>query len=280
MKPCSDDRYSIFETEINYGDVDQKWVVVDSSEMGFRKTKAFDRKIEKELVSAKKSLKKLGTIAFACVADARKAADRWQVENPHFIIKDLSINLISKRASGKRGRPKKDEVLENGYFVEANVDRNEEAIARDRSRLGRFVLASNDTNLDGELMLQHYKGQNAVERGFRFLKDKSFRVAEVYLKKEERIEALSMIMVLSLLVYSIAEWLLRKRLKEIGQTVLNQLGKPTQRPTLKWIFQKFRNVNEVVVNLGCSIHRQVTDIDEELIKIIKLAGSECEKYHV
>jgi hypothetical protein len=35
---------------------------------------------------------------------------------------------------------------------------------------------------------------------------KPFRVAEVYLKKEERIEALSMIMALSLLIYSIAEW--------------------------------------------------------------------------
>jgi transposase len=35
-------------------------------------------------------------------------------------------------------------------------------------------------------------------------------VAEVYLKKKERIEALSMIMVLSLLIYSIAEWMIRK----------------------------------------------------------------------
>lgn len=89
-----------------------------------------------------------------------------------------------------------------------------------------------------------------------------------------------MIMVLSLLIYSIAEWLLRQRLKETGEIVLDQLGKPKQRPTLKWIFQKFRNVNEVVVNLGRSIHRQVTDIDEELIKIIKLMGHECEMYHV
>jgi transposase len=280
MKPCSDDRYSIFETNVNYGGVDQRWVVVDSSEMKIRKTKTFDRKIEKELTIAKKSVKKLESIAFACVADARKAADRWQAENPRFILKDLSINMISKRANGKIGRPKKDEVLENGYFVEAEVDRDEEAIAKEGSRLGRFILASNDTKLEGELMLQHYKGQNAVERGFRFLKDKSFRVAEVYLKKEERIEALAMIMVLSLLVYSIAEWILRKRLKETGETVLNQLGKPTENPTLKWIFQKFRNINEVMVDIGRSIHRQVTDIDEEQTKIITLIGPECEKYYV
>jgi len=42
--------------------------------------------------------------------------------------------------------------------------------------------------------------------------------------------------------YSIAEQIIREKLKESGETVLNQLGKPTQRPTLKWIFQKFRNI--------------------------------------
>ena len=128
--------------------------------------------------------------------------------------------------------------LKRAISVEAEVELNEESIANERARLGRFVLASNDKALDGELMLQYYKGQNAVEKGFRFLKDKSFRVAEVYLKKEERIEALSMIMALSLLIYSIAEWMIRQKLKETSETVLNQLGKPTQRPTLKWIFQK------------------------------------------
>lgn len=79
-----------------------------------------------------------------------------------------------------------------------------------------------------------------VEKGFRFLKDKSFRVAEVYLKSEKRIEALCMIMVLCLMVYSYTEMLLRKRLKEEDETVLNHKKKPTSNPTLKWIFFKFR----------------------------------------
>jgi transposase len=57
------------------------------------------------------------------------------------------------------------------------------------------------------------KNQSKVEKGFRFIKDKSFRVSEVYLKKPQRIEALSMVMVLTLMVYSVAEWKLRERLK-------------------------------------------------------------------
>jgi len=280
MKSCSDDRYIIFETDVNYGGIDQRWVVVDSREMHTRKVKTFDKRIDKEFSLAQKSVKKLGNIAFACEADAIKSANRWMSENPHFILKNVTTSMISKRIDGKRGRPKNGELLEKGYLVSAEVDRNEEIIASERSRLGRFVLASNDKTIDGELMLQYYKGQNAVERGFRFLKDKSFRVAEVYLKKEERIEALSMIMVLSLLIYSIAEWILRKRLKETGETVLNQLGKPTERPTLKWVFQTFRNINEAIVKLQGSIHREIININDEQMKVIKLFGQGCEKYYI
>jgi len=39
-----------------------------------------------------------------------------------------------------------------------------------KSKLGRFVLATNDINLDPDTLLSYYKGQQAVERGFRFLK--------------------------------------------------------------------------------------------------------------
>jgi transposase len=82
-------------------------------------------------------------------------------------------------------------------------------------------------------MLQYYKGQNAVERGFRFLKDKSFREAEVYLKKEERIESLSMIMVLSLLIYSIGEWILKKRLKRDGRNYAQSAWEAHSEPYFK-----------------------------------------------
>jgi transposase len=241
--------------------------------------KTFDRQIEKEVIQARKSLKKLGNVFFACEADARAAADRRMLENHQFLLKNVRTCMISRRVDAKRGRPKKGEALDVGYLVDAEVERNEQIITSERAMLGRFVLASNDIIMDGELILQYYKGQNAVEKGFRFLKDKSFRVAEVYLKKDERIEALDMIMVQSLLIYSIAEWTLRKRLKEKGETVLNQLGKPAQTPALKWVFQKFRNINVAVIELMDSVHREIININEEQKKIIKLFGQGCEKYY-
>lgn len=126
---------------------------------------------------------------------------------------------VMEKVEKKRGRPKKDELLNTSYMIEGEIELNEDALIEARRSLGRFVLASNQVDLDPEVTLNYYKGQQAVERGFRFLKDKSFHVSEVYLKKEERIEALCMIMVLSLLIYSFAEWKLRQELKETEQTI-------------------------------------------------------------
>ena len=115
------------------------------------------------------------------------------------------------------------------YKIEAEIELNDKALDEGRKLFGRFVLASNEVDLDPEAMLNYYKGQQTVEHGFRFLKDKCFHVSEVYLKKEERIESLCMIMVLSLLIYSFAECRLREKLKETGQTVPNQLTAGTGR---------------------------------------------------
>jgi transposase len=45
-----------------------------------------------------------------------------------------------------------------------------------------------------------------------------------------------MMMGLFLLVYTLAQRQIRNPLSESKSTVKNQLGKPTDRPTLRWIF--------------------------------------------
>ena len=128
-------------------------------------------------------------------------------------------------------------------------------------------------------MLNYYKGQQTIERGFRFLKDKCFHVSEVFLKKEERIETLCMIMVLSLLIYSFAEWRLRERLKETGLTVPDPLNKPTQRPTMRWVFEMFIGVIlSVVVDRG-RIIKIIVNLSALQTTILRLMGKDCENYY-
>jgi len=109
------------------------------------------------------------------------------------------------------------------------------------------------------------------------LKDKSFRVAEVFLKKTSRIQALAM--VLCLFIYALTEFRLRRELERNGETVTSQTKKQTQRPTMKWVFFRFRRVREfAVVEKGRRVKR-VTNLNEELWKVLRLLGNECEKYY-
>jgi transposase len=50
-------------------------------------------------------------------------------------------------------------------------------------------------------------------------------------------------MVLCLLVYKLAEWRVRQQLASTGQTIPDQVRKPTQRPTMRWIFQCFEGID-------------------------------------
>jgi len=125
----------------------------------------------------------------------------------------------------------------------------------------------------------YYKGQYQVEKGFRFLKDKTFRVSEVFLKNISRIQALAMIMVLCLYVYAVSEYKLRKGLKESNETVPSQTGKQTQKPTMKWVFFMFRRVRELSLRIDGKIITKVLNLDESTRKIISLLGPECEKYY-
>ncbi|GAA6756834.1 hypothetical protein Thermus77420_23100 [Thermus thalpophilus] len=65
--------------------------------------------------------------------------------------------------------------------------------------------------------------------------------------KLEGVMALGMVMAVALLVYALGEWVLRRGLGETGAWVPDQKGKPTRRPTLRWVFPYFLWVRLVVL---------------------------------
>lgn len=128
----------------------------------------------------------------------------------------------------------------------ANIERNEDEIDKLLNSKGRFMLATNDldeVNFSGKQMLNKYKEQQNVEGGFRFIKDPSFMLDSIFLKSPKRIEALMMLMTLCLMVYNIAQYKLRQRLKTENETLPNQLNKEVKNPTIRWIFQVMEGIN-------------------------------------
>lgn len=87
-------------------------------------------------------------------------------------------------------------------------------------------------------------------------------------------------MVLCLLVYRLAEQRLRQRLGETGASIPDQLKKPTQRPTLRWVFQCFEGISLVLVHHGERMEvAQVTGLTDVHLLILHLLGPPYESYY-
>jgi transposase len=170
--------------------------------------------------------------------------------------------------------------LKTHYEIEAEIKTNNDFVLKEMRKMGLFILASNDINISPEDMLAYYKGQDKVEKGFRFLKDNTFCVSQVYLKKKTRIEALMMIMVLCLMIYSIAEWKLRTRLEEENETVPDQKRKPTKNPTMRWIFFLFQGVTELKTKNKGKIKSEILNMEDVNWKILSLMGEKCKNIYL
>ena len=107
---------------------------------------------------------------------------------------------------------------------------------------------SNEEVLSAEEMLEGYNGQVQVEQGFRYLKAPQLLADSLYLQSERRIMASLMIMTLCLmtlclLVYSVLEWRIREGLRVQDLAFPDQKGNPTQRPTARWVFERFLGIH-------------------------------------
>ena len=67
------------------------------------------------------------------------------------------------------------------------------------------------------------------------MKDPEFFADSIFVSKNERIQTLLMIMTLSLAVFSGLEWKLRNAMKVTGTKLKNQVGKPTDKITMRYI---------------------------------------------
>jgi transposase len=173
---------------------------------------------------------------------------------------------------------KKDNQAEIYYQISATVCKNESKINTEILSAGRFIIATNvleSSELSDDLMLSEYKAQQSCERGFGFLKDPLFFADSIFLKSPERIESLGMIMGLCLLVYTLAQRQVRAALKESKSTIKNQLGKATNRPTLRWIFQRFQCIHLVEFNN----QKHVYNLTQERDFILNLLPDDCLKYY-
>ncbi len=212
--------------------------------------------------------------SFHCEADARTAVAAFETKLKLHRLDKVSVRTEKRYLQS--GRPTAETPFELSYHVHAELTALPEAMTRERQRASRFILASNDVNLAADELLAAYKEQQVVERGFRFLRDPLFLTSSVFLKSEQRIMALAMVMALCLLVYSLGQRLIRRNLALEQASVPDQKGKPTSRPTLRWVFQMFMSVHLVTL----AGQQFITNLTEERKHLLRFFSPTCRKYYL
>lgn len=273
--------YSYSATTSDYKGVKQRWLLFFSEAAYHRECKTLDKKIQLEEVSQNKAWWHLSNRIFTCKDDAFNQAE---MQKKSLKFHDLVFSIVEVKKHASKGRPKAGEGPETvGYQIEFSLSLNEEKIVKMRARKGRFVLATNqlDENiLPNESVLSEYKAQSGTERGFKFIKDDRFQVDSVFLKTPERIDALMMVMTLCLMVYGVSEYELHQSLQEKEETIPSQTKKPTNKPSLQWVYFLFRVVNELRVKTNNHVQTLVVNLNGVLRKIIKHFGKRANEIYL
>jgi transposase len=259
--------------------IEQRWLVVESEARKAADLKHLVKQVSEQQKKANAQLQKLSRKRFACVADALAAAKELEGTWRYHCLVQVTVAEQSPKAKRRNAPSNAADLSPLCLGVQATLAEDATAIATETRRAGRFILATNvldSAQLSDEDLLGEYKAQQSTERGFRFLKDPLFFTSSVFLKSPQRVAALAMVMGLCLLVYSLGQRKLRQALSQSKQHLKNQLKKPTQTPTLRWIFQCFQAVHLVWIdNLA-----QVVNLTEERQQILRFLGAACQKYYL
>ena len=268
MTPHSkDERYSYIFLGNSYADVNQHWVVVHSTPAKERAKKSVSKKFEKLVDKEIKAFNALKSTMFACEDDANRALGK--LVKKFSLLEPINRKIVEHKRYKKAGKPKKNQKPDfYEYSIESNYSFKIEPYHQEVWKKSLFILASNDLNIEPEEIIDVYKNQFVVERGFRFIKSPEFLADSLYIKKPERIEALLFIMTLCLMVYASLEMKIRTSLKDEDEFFIDQKGKPTQNPTTRWVFQTFLDIHILSIGNSEKIVMNLKDYHHTLLRVL------------
>lgn len=267
-----DDNYSCYPLCSIYGGVKQRWLVIHSAQLAKSKQATILKQVDKEFAQQNKALKKLMKKRFACEADAQAALQDFKATLKLIEVEDQP-EILKKRKYLKPGKPTAQTPFKMEYSIQAQLQVNEKRKQQRLQKAGFFVMASNELDqekLTNKQFLEIYKGQDGCEKGFRFLKNPEVVSTSLSLKKNERIEALLMVMTLCLFVYACLEHKIRKLLKNRpGKAFFrDQKGKLTKKPTARWVFHCFLGIHLLTVNKEQQIVLNLNQIHKKLLDLL------------
>ena len=211
-----------FTTDVE-GD-ELRFIVVKTSEGKGRS----EREVLKQRKLFEEGIATLGKKTFVCEGDAEEEWARFQKEfkkNLHLAHRELKKTETIKRPRGNPGKNPLPPVIETTWNVSVTIDGLDKERFKELEQ-GKecFVLITSVSveELDQEQVLRQYKAQMVVEVQFHLLKQPAL-ASVIFLKTPGRIDALVMLLNISLLIRGLMQYKIRKSMKE-SQGELPRIG--------------------------------------------------------
>jgi len=266
--------YRVHESTVTLYGKPYRAVVVHSSAHDKRRQKRLERELKASLKEVQAVAKACKKKRFYCWADAEAAAAEVVAQSSAY--HQLKVHVQECPRYG-RGRPKRDippTPVAIEYALQTEITEKGEAIAKRRQMAGCFVLLTNvagegPQGYSAEKILRTYKEQHGIEKNFGFLKDDQI-VNAVFLKRPERIEALGLILLISLLIWRLIEHVMRTDLEQRNTTVAGWDNKPTQRPTAYMVTWKFKGVLVLCVGQQRHLAKPLSTVQEAFLDALQV----------
>jgi transposase len=203
------------------------------------------KKIEKALSQLEALSPKLNACHLKTKKEIEAAVDKICKDVKGFI----DVNILTDRKQIKvkvsPGRPSVNSVYKNKWEFTHRIEwtLNEKAIAEVSRTDGIFPLITN-TELEAAEVLRKYKNQPFLEKRM-YTKKSVLEVAPVFIKKEDRIEAMLFLYFIALMIVSLIERKIRMNMEseKIEKLPILPQGMNTKKPTWNNIRYFYRNVH-------------------------------------
>jgi transposase len=169
----------------------------------------------------------------------------------------ISVGIVQEEDHSFRqstaGRPTAQTryIRKTRKYYRLSWELDEAVIAYDRKSDGMYPLLTNDRDLTPAQVLQAHKRQPSIEKRFEQTKT-VFEIAPVFLKNEDRVEALFYLYFVSMLIQSLIEREIRQAMERQGieSLPLYPEKRENARPTCEQIFRLFS-----LAQLNVLVHR-------------------------
>jgi transposase len=239
------------------------------------------KSIEKEKQVIVDDVKKSFKEPFSCEPDAEKEIGAFLKKHKNSLldIKLIVEKIVTEKRS--RGRPSKDQkpptIIEKFVVKLDKLTENEKRVEEYKQDKESFVLITNIPvdEENNKQILQGYKKQRVIETNFEELK-KPTMVSTIFLEKPERIEALMMLLHVSLLIRVLMRVITRMNLNNENEPpLIDFAGRPLVNPTADKLLRLFSLHSVVTVGDEHIIYSKSGKADH-LCKLLELLGLHSE----